>query len=196
MKEEIEVKFLNANFDDVRSKLKALGAVCEQPMRLMKRAIIDDEKKSLKAKNAYIRVRDEGDKVTVTYKQFDELSVNGAKEIEYQVSSFDDAVSLFEAVGFKIHSFQESKRETWMLGEVEVVLDEWPWLNPYIEIEGEHEDHLREVAKKLGFAWDDAAFGDVMVAYRAQYSHISEEDTVGSLEKVRFSDPLPDMFRS
>jgi adenylate cyclase class 2 len=194
MQTEIEVKFLNTDFESLRPKLKSAGAVCVQPMRLMKRAIIDDPKSSLKSKNAYIRIRYEGDRTTLTYKQFESLSIDGAKEIETTVGSFDDTVAIFEACGFKVVSLQESKRETWKLGGVEVVLDEWPWLNPYVEIEGESSEAIKNVAGKLGFDWGDAEFGDVMVAYRAQYPNLPEDGTVGNLEHVQFNTPVPEMF--
>jgi hypothetical protein len=43
MNTEIEVKFLNVNFDDLRVKLHELGAMCTQPMRDMRRAIFASE---------------------------------------------------------------------------------------------------------------------------------------------------------
>lgn len=194
MKSEIEVKFLDVDFDEIREKLKALGAVCEQPMRLMRRAIIDNEYMTT-GKDSFLRVRDEGNKVTMTYKQFDELSVDGAKEIEVTISDFDATVALFEQCGMPYRSIQESKRETWKLGNVEVVLDEWPWLKPYIEIEGENEADLRHVVERLGLGWNDAVFGDVMAAYRAEYPHLTEKDTVGNTKEVRFDDPLPELLQ-
>jgi len=193
MKSEIEVKFLNVNHDEIRSKLRELGAECERPMRLLRRVTI--ETPELLAKNGFIRVRDEGHRVTVTYKQFDSLSVDGAKEIEIIVNNFEDTVALFDAAGLGHSSFQESKRETWKLGTTEIVLDEWPWLKPYIEIEGESEDELRGVAMKLGLDWTNAAFGDVMVAYRAQYPYLTDRQTVGRIPEVKFSDPLPDLLK-
>lgn len=198
MKTEIEVKFLNVDFDDIRTKLKSLGAVCEQPMRLMKRAIIDTPDQALRKKIGYIRVRDEGHRVTLTFKQFDktkDLHIASAKEIEVAVSSFEDTVDLLLATGFAVRSLQESKRETWKLGDVEVVLDEWPWLKPYIEIEADTENQVKETSAKLGFEWSNAFFGDVMVAYRAEYPHISKDQTVGSIKEVKFDDPLPKMFK-
>jgi adenylate cyclase class 2 len=193
MNTEIEVKFVQVNHEKIRQKLKSLGAKHVHPMRDMRRIII--ETPGLKSKNAYIRVRHEGDKVTVTYKQFDELSLSGAREIEITVNDFDSAVALFEAAGLPYRSLQESRRETWQLGDVEVVLDVWPWLDPYIEIEGNSEAQVKDVAKKLGFKWKDAVFGDVMAAYRMQYTHLDEKDTVGNLKEVRFGDPLPDLFK-
>ena len=194
MKTEIEVKFLDMDHDDIRAKLRELGGECEQPMRLLRRAII--ETPELVAKNGYVRVRDEGDKTTVTYKQFDSLAVDGAKEIEIIVSDFDSTVALFDVAGLQQSSFQESKRETWKFGTTEIVLDEWPWLKPYIEIEGESESELRDVAMKLGLDWANAAFGDVMVAYRAQYPYLTDKQTVGRIPEVKFGDPLPDLLKA
>jgi adenylate cyclase class 2 len=192
MNTEIEVKFLDVDFDALRAKLEAVGATCAQPMRLMRRAVIQND---ATGRNSYIRVRDEGDKVTLTHKLFESLSLHGASEIETTVGDFDKTVAILEAGGLKSKSYQESKRETWVLGEVEIVLDEWPWLKPYIEIEGPSEEAVRDAAQALGFEWDgDACFGDIMVAYRAEYPSLSEKDTVGNLKFVRFDDPLPEMF--
>jgi len=192
MNTEFEVKFVNVDHETLRAKLKDLGATLEHPMRLMKRAII--ETPLLKQKDAFLRVRDEGDKTTLTYKQFQDLSVDGAKEFEIVVSDFQTTIDLLNVSGLPCRSIQESKRETWELDSAEVVLDEWPWLNPYIEIEGKSEKHVREVAAKLGFDWNAAVFGDVMAAYRVQYPHLKLEDTVGNIAEVKFGDPLPSLF--
>lgn len=193
MKIEFEAKFLNVNFEEIRSKLKTLGFECAQPMRLMRRITIDNE--IMKAKDAFLRVRDEGDKVTMTYKQFKQLAVDGAHEIEVEVSSFDETVQMLAEAGLVAKSFQESKRETWKQGSTEVVLDEWPWLSPYIEVESNSENQVKETAEKLGLKWDDAVFGDVMAAYRKQYPHLNEADTIGNIPSVKFNDPLPDLLK-
>lgn len=194
MKQEIEAKFLDVDFMALRSRLTDLGAICEQSMRLMRRAILQPP--HMKQQNSYARVRDEGNKVTMTYKKFaDELTVDGAQEIEVMVSNFQDTVDILKSMGLTIDSLQESKRETWSLDGVEIALDEWPWLKPYIEIEGESVQAIQNVANKLGLQWGDAAFGDVMVAYRAEYPHLSMTDTVGDLSEVVFDADLPDMFK-
>ena len=194
MKNEIEAKFVNINIDDIRSRLTELGAILIQPMRDMQRVTIDTPE--LKKKDAFVRIRNEGDKTTITYKQFNSLSIDGVKEVEITVDDFDTAVALFKEAGLAYGSLQESRRETWRLDEVEIVIDEWPWLNPYIEIEAPSEDLVILTSEKLGFNWDDAIFGDVMAAYRVQYPHLGLNDTVGNLPEVRFSDPLPDLLKS
>lgn len=193
MQTEIEVKFLDVDHNEIRAKLENIGAVCEQPMRLMRRVVIDSD--VMKQKGGFLRVRDENGKVTMTYKQFDKLSVDGARELEITVSDFDTAVQILEQSGLPYRSFQESKRETWKLDGAEIVLDEWPWLKTYIEIEGESETQLQQISSKLGLDWDTAQFGDVMVAYRAQYPHLNEQDTVGNIKSVKFGDPLPELLK-
>jgi len=193
MNTEIEVKFLHIAIDDMRKKLQSIGAVCEQPMRLMRRVTIDSD--AMNIKNAYLRVRDEGHRVTLTYKQFDSLSVDGAKEIEEVVEDFEKTIAILKAAGLPFNSFQESKRETWTLRDVEIVLDEWPWLDPYLEIEADSKEKLQQTTELLGLDWNMAAFGDVMVAYRAQYPHLGKHDTVGSLAEVRFGMLLPNLLK-
>jgi len=192
MKTEHEAKFLNASIAGIRLKLAAANAQLEEPMRLMRRVTIDTPE--MKAKDAFLRIRDQGDKTTITYKQFDALSVDGAREYEVDVSDFDEAIALLAAAGLPHGSFQESKRETCTLDGAEVVIDEWPWLQPYIEVEGESEEHVRTVSKLLGLEWSDAVFGDVMAAYRHQYPHLSVGETIGDLPEVRFGGPAPDIL--
>lgn len=195
MKDEIEVKFVNVNHDSVRERLKKLGAVCEQPMRTMRRVVIHTPRMS--EKNAFIRIRDEGHRTTMTYKQFDSDSIDGAKEYEVSVGDFDEAVSILTQGGLKYDVYQESNRENWLLDDVEIMLDEWPWLNPYIEIEGDSKAKLQEVAKKLGMSWDEAVYGGVANVYRLQYPFIGEDgiDIINhDWTTIKFNDPLPDLI--
>ncbi len=194
MKTEIEVKFLNVDFDDIRAKLISLGAVCEQPMRLMKRALSENSDMRKGGRDAFVRLRDQGDKVTLTFKEFKAQSLTGAQEHEVEVSDFDTMLAILKEMGLPPKTFQESKRETWMLNDVEVVLDEWPWLNTYIEIEGPSEELVKETAGSMGFKWEDAVFGSVDAAYKLQYPHMIGRGVI-DIPEVRFGDPVPDIFK-
>jgi len=189
MKTEIEATFLNVNIDELREKLRRIGAKCEQPMRLMRRVV--SEPPALFAKQAFVRVRDEGDKVTMTYKQGHNSGViTDPKEIEIVVSNFEDAVSILENAGLKGSSYQETKRETWKLGDTEVVIDEWPWLEPLAEIEGPSEARVKEVASSLGFDWKDVLIGAVTQAYQKKYPHGDSAQLV-NVPRVTFDEPVP-----
>lgn len=191
MKTEIEVKFLRVDHDILRERLRLEGGVCEQSMRLMRRAILSTPEMERPERDGFIRVRDEGHRVTLTYKQFgSQKTLTSAKEIETVVGDFDAVLAIFEQADLKPLSYQESKRETWRLGDCEVVLDEWPWVSPYIEIEGPDEADVKRVARQLGFSWKDAVFGKVTEVYKAEYPDINRRVPI-CIPVVRFEDPLP-----
>lgn len=190
MQQEIEAKFLDVDHDDVREKLRAARANLEQPMRLMRRDLFDYPDGRLRADNhGRVRVRDEGDRITVSYKRGGEGEYS--TEVETTIGSYDEMCKIFEAIGLTHFTQQESKRETWQLNDVEVVLDEWPWLNPYIEIEGPSEVLIKQAAIQLGFDWADAKFGNVDTAYRAQYPGITKQDSISRIGELRFEGEMP-----
>jgi len=195
--QEIEAKFLHVDHDEVRVRLEKAGAIVTHPMRLMRRNLFcrpEDRHKEVFLTEK-LRLRDEGDKITFTYKKKSSDSPY-AHELETTVGSYDDMKQILFAIGLETYSYQESKRETWRIDDVEIVLDEWPWLDTYIEIEGPNESAIQAVAQKLGFNWKDACFGSVDTAYRAQYLKMAKEDSIANVPEVRFSDPLPEYLKA
>ncbi len=194
MNTEVEAKFVDVDIEDIRTRLTQAGALCEQPMRDMRRALIEEEHHA--AEHAFIRIRDEGDKVTLTYKQHAPMGtgkVDSARELETTVGDFDTTVAIFKAAGWHYTTYQESRRETWRLGEVEIVIDEWPWILPYIEIEAANETLVREAAAQLGFDWSDAKFGSVDLIYRRDFPGMTVRGVI-DIKEVRFDDPVPAEF--
>jgi adenylate cyclase class 2 len=190
MQTEIECKFLNVDYDEVRKHLKAAGAVCDQPMRLMRRKTYDYQDNRLNNEyNGWVRVRDEGDKITLSYKQLNDRTLHGTKEITLIVDDYKVADGFLLAIGLEQKSYQETKRESWHLGNVQIELDEWPWIKPTVEIEGPNESAVRETAEKIGFNFEEALFGSVEVAYQAEYD--VTEDEIDGWEIVTFT-PVPD----
>lgn len=81
-------------------------------MRLMKRALIEEPHHA--AEHSFLRVRDEGDKVTLTFKRRadpDNPTINNVKEIEIVVSSFDDTVELLREAGGHIKLFRNLREK-------------------------------------------------------------------------------------
>ncbi len=195
MQQEIECKFINVSHDKVRTKLESLGAQCIHPVRIMRRVMFDhlDDRFQKNKQHEHLRVRDEGDKVTVTYKK--STNSNYLYEVETNVGSFEEMCRLFESIGLHKYSYQESKRETWKLEDTEIELDEWPWLNPYIEIEGKTEEVIKDVANKLGFDWKSAEFGSVDTVYRLQYPIWTRDDSIGDVPEVKFGAKQPKWFK-
>ncbi len=195
MKVEIEAKFLNVDIEDVRNRLKAAGATLEHPMRDMRRALIEEPHHA--AERMFIRIRDEGDKVTLTLKKktksLHESTIDSTYEIETTVGDFETTVELFKVAGWHYTTYQESRRETWELDGVEIVIDEWPWINPYIEIEAESQEAVQAVAATLGFDWKDARFGSVDIIYTKAYPNMTVRGVI-DIKEARFADPVPKEF--
>lgn len=157
---EYEAKFTNINKNGIRERLKSLGARLINPEIIQKRAVFFLPGKKDKT-TSWLRVRDEGYRVTVSLKTVVNGSIKTQKEIMLRVDNYESARKLLTEIGCLEKAYQETKRETWMLDGVEITIDEWPYLEPYIEIEGDSEKAVREVAKKLGFDYGKAIFGAV-----------------------------------
>ncbi len=189
MRQEIEAKFLNQNHDEIRTKLRELGAVCEHPMKLMRRTVFDFPDRRLQKEGAWVRLREElNGSIELTLKQVKTDTLSGVHEATVTVGSYEDAQHFVLATGLEIKGEQESKREVWRLGEVEIMLDEWPWVKPFIEIEAPTEEQVKDLAQKLGLNWADAKFGGVTPVYLAEYNLTKDE--FESLElSMKFSEP-------
>lgn len=193
METEIEAKFLAVDHESLRQRLKQLGATCEKPMRLMKRYNYDYPDLRLQnEKNGWIRVRDEAGKVTLSYKQLQDRTLHGTKEVSLEVDDFSAAKLFLDSIGLQPTSYQETKRESWKLDDCEIELDHWPWTRPYVEIEAPNEPTLRSVAEKLELPWEAAVHGSVEIVYLAEYD-VTEED-VDRIPRITFEDPVPDLL--
>jgi adenylate cyclase class 2 len=194
MKPEIEAKFLDVDHDQLRAKLTEIGAVCRQPMRLMKRKGYDFPDERLRhTQNGWVRVRDEGDKITMSYKQLDNRELDGTKEVQLVIDSFEQADAFLKAVGLQASVYQETKRESWTWGACEIELDHWPWTKPYVEMEGPDEATLKELASKLGLDWAAVKHGSVEIVYRGEYD-VADKD-VNDIPVITFEEPLPDVLK-
>src|SRR3989344_9275979 len=189
MQTEIEAKFLNIKPADLRISLENHGATLIHEERLMRRKVFDNPSGDLRKIGGWIRVRDEGDKITLSYKQLNDRTLHGTKEISLDISNFEAMCDFLLATGFVCKSYQETKRERWELDGVEVTLDTWPWIPPFIEIEGKQEEDLKVVVSKLGLNWNNALHGSVETAYQAVYE--VTEDEIDSWENITFSS-VPD----
>lgn len=185
MEKEIEATFTQINKESVRTKLTEIGATCVHPERLMRRQVYHPHTRE----GDWFRVRDEGDKVTMSYKKISNRSIDGVEEIALTVSNFETACLFLEKTGVIFSSYQETKRESWVLDGVEIEIDEWPWIPPFVEIEGASEEAVKLTADKLGFTWEHALFGSVENCYQEFYD-VTDEDVDGWQEIV-FS-PVPE----
>lgn len=169
MKIEYEATFINIDKKEISKKLKEAGAKLIKPEFLQKRVVFNLPE-GHEISGGWVRVRDEGDKITMSLKIIDGEKIENQKEICLVVDNFKEAEDFIIKIGCERKAYQENRRELWALDGVEITIDEWPFLEPFIEIEGETEEKVKTVAKKLGFNYSDALFCSVDTLYSKKYN--------------------------
>lgn len=186
MKNEIEATFLSVNKDSTRDKLRRARFELRTPEYLMRRKTFDFSRVA-PGRNKWGRVRQESDKVTMTVKEVRGPGINDTYEVELVVNNFDTAASFFEACDIPAKAFQENMREVWVRDGVEVTIDTWPGLNPFVEIEGANEKIVREISNELDFDFEKAIFGSIDLVYEKEIGIPAE--TIIRLPEITFSNP-------
>lgn len=189
MQTEFEATFWPINKDDARNKLKQIDGVLVHAERLMRRKAFNLPP-SVSTSQRWARVRDEGDKITMSVKQISGENIEDQKEAQILVNDFDQAVEFLDLIGCTEKAFQETKRERWEVDGVEVTIDEWPFLEPLLEIEGGTENAVRLVSEKLNFSWSDARFCAVSSLYMEKFS-ITEDRINNGTPRLAFDDQNP-----
>lgn len=181
---EYEATFINIDKESIRKKLKELGAKLIKPEFLQKRVVFNLPKGF--DGYSWLRVRDEEDKITMSFKIVDGYKIENQKEIKLMIDDFKKGIEFLEAIGCHRKAYQETKREIWELDNVEICIDEWPFLEPFVEIEGKSEKEAKAVSKKLGFDYSKAWFCATGLIYSKKYN-IPIEIIDNEISKITFN---------
>jgi len=187
---ELEAKFTDIEPAKTRLVLKKAGAVLVHPEILMRRKVYEH---TTNKQNDWFRVREEYGKITLSYKKLVNRTLHGTQDITYTVPDFEQACRFLEAAQLKFISYQETKRETWKLGGVEITIDTWPWIPTFVEIEAGDEPTLKTTAEKLGFKWQDAIHGSVENVY-IQHFNVTEKE-IDDWPDIKFI-PVPEWLEA
>jgi len=193
METEIEAKWLRIDHPTFRDTLMSAGAELVSPERKMVRRVFDYPDKRLSKVGGWVRVRDEGGIITLSYKQVNDRTLHGTQEVTVTVTDFEATCAFLGAIGLKSKAFQETTRESWKLGSVEIELDTWPWIPSFVEIEAKDSKLLYAAAKKLGLDRNKALHGSVETAYQDIYDVTEEE--IDNWDEIKFSE-VPDWLVS
>lgn len=185
---EWEASFWSIDEDSVRNTLMAVGATLVYPERVMRRISFFPPEGTI-LKKSWVRIRDEGDKVTMSIKQVG-TKLEEQKELEIVVNDFETGTEFLRTLGCKDKAYQDTKRELWSLGDVAITIDKWPFLEPLVEVEGPSEGAVRAVSEQLGFDWSEAHFTSVAEAYMEKYNVTYEKINTGTPRLV-FEGPNP-----
>lgn len=189
MKIEYEATFINIDKEKIRKKLKEVDAKLINP-EFLQRRVVFNLPKGHEIKGGWLRIRDEGDRITMSLKVVDGGKIENQKEVCLEVNDFQKAELLLTAIGCKKKAYQENKREIWILEDAEITINEWPFLEPFVEIEGESEGLVKKVSEKLGFNYGKALFCSIDVLYHKKYG-IPLDVINNQIPEITFDGPNP-----
>lgn len=165
-------------------KLRALGARDMGRKHLLQSIYYDRAGEWMKDGKTFVRLRNESGQLTLTYKREREDSLTGVEEIELGITDWTAAQNFLEAVGLRLVTQTEKYRHSFRFGSVVCDIDEWPQIPPWLEIEGQSEAAVKEMAKKLGLDWGEAVFGTASSAIEKHYGIVLRNLHSFTFEKI------------
>lgn len=161
---EYEARVLEIDPEQITEKILAIGG---EKIResLQRRYVYAINKQDLQQ---FIRLRDTGFEVTLTYKAIHHDGIDGTVETEVIVDRFDKTDELLTKLGYTTKWYQENKRTSFSLAGAQVEIDHWPQIPPYLEIEAESYEKVLQVAQMLGFH-KEQLIGENTLKIYAQY---------------------------
>ncbi len=148
---EIEVKILDIDVTETMTRILEAGA--EKTFDgTVDVVFYDYPGDTLRTQGKRIRLRSFGDRVELTFKNnLSKEKSKIAEELEVNVSDFEEAKEILEAIGLKpVYSYTKH-RVSFHTPEVSFEVDSIPGCPPFLEIEAATEDQVFDWVKKLGF---------------------------------------------
>jgi adenylate cyclase class IV len=142
MPKEYEYRFNNYNKKEIVTKLKELGAKYFGTFKFRVIVFIDQNNSE-----KYIRVRDEGHRVTMTIKN--NLTDKFPVENEIIINDFDEGINILLQLKCKKKYYYEKYREIWNYKNSEIIFDMNPGIPELMEVESSSKKELDILCKKL-----------------------------------------------
>lgn len=152
---ELEIKLLVSSLSEIEQRLVKLGATLLHPRTHEYNLRFDTPAGSLGQGFSMLRLRRDSES-HMTFKGPSTTlgGVLARQEIEFEVSNFNAAQKLIEALGFRSKFMYEKFRTTYGMNGLKITLDEMPYGN-FIEIEGKEPEPIQEATNQLGLNWDE-----------------------------------------
>ena len=184
---EYEAKFLDINHDELVKKIKALGATLEQPNTFYRRSVFG----LCDIKRGYVRVRDEGDKTTLTSKIYKNPDYPEEFELEIK-DGFEKGKAFLNSLNLNEKAYHETMREKWHLklskkknDICEIAFDCVPGLPMYVEVECKTEFNLNKAIKLLDLGKYEKRYGAYGKTY-VEYYGMAETEINNEIKSLTF----------
>jgi len=125
--------------------------------------------------NKWIRIRTDGVTTTIATKHIkrdtstfiNEYDIDAVDETEMQISDFNIGIELMKQLGYFFRNYQEKRRIMYMSENgLEIDIDFWPMIPPYLEIEGKTEEDIYNMVNILGFKKNDVKIANTDDIYK------------------------------
>jgi len=186
MTKEYEAKFLNIDVDSIKRKLRDNGAKqVHGPVKFYR--VIFDRCKEKGDNPGFVRVRNEGNKITMTTKIFNDKKF--PEECEVSINeSFEKGCEFLKAIGIEEKSYQETIREKWSHDLAhEITFDIVPGLPIYMEIDCTSEANLNKLVSLLELDKTNMKYGSFDKTY-TEYYDIPSDNIIHKTPSLTFKD--------
>lgn len=183
---EFEGRILDIDYDKFIEKVKLLGGKLKQKLTLYKRSVFN----LCDIKRGFVRVRDEGDKVTMTAKLY--KNPQFPEEYELQLKdSFEHGQAFLEALNLTKKAYHETMREKWSIYKrntelCEIAIDFIPGLPVYAELECKTKKDLQQTAKMLDIPMSQLSYGGYGKVF-AHYYDMAENEINNVIPSLTFN---------
>jgi adenylate cyclase class 2 len=163
--QENEVKFMLSDLTKFETKLIQLSATLKKPRVHEINLRFDTPDGTLTRERRVLRLRQDS-RARLTYKGPADLTaaIASRPEIEFEVSSFEDAKAFLHALGYQISVAYEKYRTIYLFNDVEVDLDEMPY-GTFCEIEGKDELAIASASRTLDLKWENRCLDSYIMLF-------------------------------
>ena len=146
---EYEIKVLDIDVSKVRTTLKSLGFRQASVIEFRRYVYL-----SAQNSKTWLRLRTDGKKTTLTLKKYVSDAIDGVEETEVIVNDFETTNQIFEGLGLHAQNYQENRRTLFIKkdSDLEVSVDEWPHIPPYLEIEAKSQTTVEALLKQMNLS--------------------------------------------
>lgn len=160
VEKEIEVKILGINVPEIIEKIEQLGGkkVFEGNLHTMY-FDFPQETTSLKNHHRSLRIRNTGDSIKMTLKEFQDDNTIAAEALEHTVSIDDLPMmqAILEKLGLEVVKVRPKHRISYRIPNTDIAfdIDTLPGIPTYMEVEVPDEYVLEKIVMALGYTMED-----------------------------------------
>jgi adenylate cyclase class 2 len=185
---ETEIKFRVKDLAELASRLEKAGFHLDTPRTFESNVLYDTPERSMRARTEILRIRNYGDKCTLTHKRLPDEGPGEDRhkhriETETEVSDGSALANVFTSLGLVASFCYEKWRSEWSDGSGHCVVDETP-IGNFAELEGDPA-WIDRVAGSLGVPQSEymtLSYGRLFEQWREQHHSSAEHLTFSAIE--------------